>query len=118
MAILTVRELYDLLDELPRGRDGVRMVYDGESLTLTDMTRHGAVLAEMRVGGVPEATWDLTAFSASLATVRAWLRMQQDDRQKVGISPYWYKGDHRVVFTGCGQQLAFPVIDLPTAPSA
>lgn len=116
MALLTVRELYDLLKQVPRGCGGVRMVYDGEDLTLTDMTHHDTVLAKTWAPGVPGATWDLTAFSASLDTVRAWLRSQEDDEQGVGISPYWYQGDHRVVFTGCGTQLAFPVIALPSAP--
>lgn len=118
MALLTVRELCDLLERIPRECQGVRMVYDGENLTLTDMTRHDLVAAKVRAPGVPEATWELTAYPASLATVRGWLRLQRDDEQSVGISPYWYRGDHRVVFTGCGTQLAFPVIDLPSAPKS
>jgi hypothetical protein len=116
MALLTVRELYALLDQVPRGQDGVRMVYDGFYLTLTDMTCPEDVLARVEAVGVEGATWDLTAFPASLDTVRAWLRMQEDDTRQVGISPFWGGGDHRVVFTGCGGQLAFPVIDLPSAP--
>lgn len=118
MALLTVRELYDFLGGLPREREGVRMVYDGEELILTDMTHHETILARRWVGGVKEATWDLTAFRVSLDTVRAWLRMQEDDSRQVGISPFWGGGDHRVVFTGCGHQLAFPVIDLPSAPGS
>lgn len=118
MALLTVRDLLDLLERVPRGCGGVRMVYDGEDLTLTDMTHHDIVLAKSWAPGVPEATWELVAYSASLDTVRGWLRLQQDDEQGVGISPYWYRGDHRVVFTGCGTQLAFPVIDLPSAPKS
>lgn len=118
MAVLTVRELYDLLNQVRQEQPGVRMIYDGRNLTLTHVDRHDDVLAHAPVDGVREAVWDLTAYSASLDTVRAWLRMhmQKDGAQKVGISPFWYGGDHRVVFTGCGQQLAFPVIDLPTAP--
>lgn len=116
MATPTVRELYELLMQVPRGQEGVRMVYDGSELALTHPARHDDVLAKMKVDGVKAATWELTAFSPSLDTVKAWLRMQADQSQRVGISPYWFKGDHRVVFTGCGQQLAFPVISLPSAP--
>lgn len=116
MALLTVRELCDLLERIPRGCGGIRMVYDGEDLTLTDMTHHDIVLAKGWAPGVPGATWELTAYSASLDTVRAWLCHQENEEQKVGIGPFWGGGDHRVVFTGCGTQLAFPVIDLPSAP--
>jgi hypothetical protein len=116
MAVLTVRELRDLLEPIPRGLQGVRMVYDGIHLTLTDTAQPDRPLVRTEVDGIKQATWDLTAFSASLDTVRAWLRMQEDDTQQVGISPFWGGGEHRVVFTGCGGQLAFPVIDLPSAP--
>ncbi|MFE0472552.1 hypothetical protein ACFW2V_13150 [Streptomyces sp. NPDC058947] len=117
MAVLTVRELRDLLESISRDLPaGLRMVYDGVHLTLTDPAHPHTPLVRAEVDGIKAAVWDLTAFSASLDTVRAWLRMQQDDTQRVGISPFWGGGDHRVVFTGCGAQLAFPVIDLPSAP--
>lgn len=117
MAVLTVRELRSLLEPIPRGLPaGLRMVYDGVHLTLTDPTHPDTPLVRAEVDGIKAATWDLTAFSASLDTVRAWLRMQDDDTQLVSLSPFWGGGDHRVVFTGCGTQLTFPVIDLPSAP--
>ena len=118
MAILTVRELYTLLSDLPRDVIGVRMVYDGDRLSLIDENQPNRVFTQKQVDGVKEAAWDLTAFAVSLDTVKAWLRMQEDGEQRVGISPFWGGGDYRVVFTGCGAQFAFSVISLPSAPRA
>lgn len=117
MAHFSVRNLRTLLEQVPRGGIGVRIIYRDGHLTLADMNDRDVVLAQgdSAEPAIP-GDWELVAYSASLDTVRAWLRMHVDDSQEVGISPFWGGGDHRVVFTGCGAQLAFPVIELPSAP--
>lgn len=118
MAHFAVHNLRTVLERVPRGLDGVHMTYGHGRLTLASASDRDTVLAEEESAQpvIPGEDWELVAYSASLDTVRAWLRMQKDEEQFVGISPFWGGGDHRVVFTGCGTQLAFPVIELPSAP--
>lgn len=129
LAQLAARDLDRLLDPGEAGREalraGVRIVYDGDTLTMRGASAPDTVLATADSTaqhlGDYNTGWEVTAHLASVDTVRAWTRMLESegyDEQQVGLSPFWGGGDLSIVFTSGGQQMAFPVIECPTAPES
>lgn len=120
MAQLAARDLYELLHAGPawrdRVKDGVRLVYNGTTITLATADAPDTVIAQETSTGRPIGPWELTAHSASIQTMCAWLR-SVDPGMQVGISPFWGPGGPvQVVFTSAAGQMCFPVIDCPSAP--
>lgn len=118
MTNLAVRNLIELLDALPRRCEGARLLCDGVSLELWAHPDPGSRAASTEVCGPFLGTWDMTAYRASVQTIRAWLRMCDADAV-VDISPFWFdRSNPQIVITGGGQQFAFPLIACPSMPSA
>jgi hypothetical protein len=115
MAQLSVRDLYRILSEA-RGREGVRFVYDGAAVSISTASSPDAVIARAETCGHPTASWDLTAYGASVDSVRALMRMLDDD-QIVDVSPFWRDTTVLVVFTTSDWSAPFPVIECPSAPN-
>ncbi|WP_406378569.1 hypothetical protein [Streptomyces sp. NBC_01618] len=106
MAQITRTDLYRLLDSAPRRRadapDGIRMLYDGAAMAVSTV---GGPADAVTSAGTRHATaaWELMAHSASLSTVRAWLRLMEGD-PLIDVSPFWGGDPVCVVFTaaeGC-----------------
>jgi hypothetical protein len=61
-------------------------------------------------------SWDVTAYLASLDTVKAWMRMLEGD-DLIEVAPFWASAPVLIAFTTGSQTGAFPVIACPTAPA-
>lgn len=120
MAQLTIRDLYDLLSQAPRRRDlqqdGIRLVYDGEAVHLSTADDPDTVIATSRISGFATGSWDVTAYSASLDTVKAWMRML-DGEDLIDVGPFWASAPAVLAFATGGQVGAWPLIACPTAPA-
>ncbi|MFF4466498.1 hypothetical protein ACFY13_44480 [Streptomyces mirabilis] len=92
MAQLTIRDLYDLLSRAPRRRDleqdGIRLVYDGTTVHLSTADRPDTVIARADTCGFVTGSWEVTAYTASLASVMAWMRML-DGEDLIDVAPFW-----------------------------
>jgi hypothetical protein len=121
MAQVTIADLLRVIAAVPgwreRGSNGVRLVYDGSSLALSTIDRPDDVLARAETRGHATRAWELTMYATSLPGVRIWLTSLDGD-QLVDVSPFWAGTPILVVFTANGGQMAFPIIDCPTARSA
>ncbi|MGX1025417.1 hypothetical protein RKD37_000144 [Streptomyces ambofaciens] len=121
MAQVTIADLLRAIAAVPgwrgRGSNGVRLVYDRSCLTLSTIDRPDEVLARATTSGHATAAWELTMYATSLAGVRVWLS-SLDGEQLVDVSPFWADIPTLMVFTTTGGQMAFPVIDCPTARSS
>ncbi|MFF7764229.1 hypothetical protein [Streptomyces griseorubiginosus] len=121
MAQVTIADLLRVIATVPgwreRGSNGVRLVYDGRCLALSTIDRPDDVLVRVDTRGYTTAAWELTMYATSLPGVRFWLS-SLDREQLVEVSPFWAGAPVLVVFTTGGGQMAFPVIDCPTARSA
>ncbi|MFC7831086.1 hypothetical protein [Streptomyces sp. NPDC057375] len=121
MAQVSIADLLRMMAAVPgwreRGSNGVRIVYDRSCLTLSTIDRPEEVLARANTSGHATAARELTMYATSLPGVRVWLS-SLDGEQLVDLSPFWADTPTLVVFTTTGGQMAFPVIDCPTARSA
>ncbi|MGW4784908.1 hypothetical protein [Streptomyces sp. NPDC004230] len=120
MAQLKIRDLYALLSQAPRRRDlaqdGIRLVYDGAAIQLSTADAPGTVIARASTCGFVTGPWDATAYTASLATMMAWMRML-DSEDLIDVCPFWANAPVVLAFATGGQVGAFPVIACPTAPA-
>ncbi|MEV4449693.1 hypothetical protein [Streptomyces mirabilis] len=120
MAQLTIRDLYDLLSQAPRRRDleqdGIRLVYDGTAIHLSTADQPDRVIARASTCGFVTGSWDVTAYTASLASVMAWMRML-DGENLIDLTPFWASAPIVLAFATGGQVGAWPVIACPTAPA-
>lgn len=121
MAQVTITDLLRVIAAVPgwreRGSNGVRLVYDRSCLKLSTIDRPDEILARARTSGHTTAAWELTMYATSLPGVRVWLS-SLDGEHLVDVSPFWADTPTLVVFTTTGGQMAFPVIDCPTARSS
>ncbi|WP_329359973.1 hypothetical protein [Streptomyces sp. NBC_01483] len=121
MAQMRIGDLYGLLSRAPRRRDleqdGIRLVYDGTAVHLSTADDPGAVIAWASTCGFVTGPWEVTAYSASLASVRAWMRML-DREDLIDLTPVWASTPVVLAFATGGQVGAWPVIACPTAPAA
>lgn len=120
MAQVTIADLVRMIAAVPgwreRGSDGVRLVHDGAHVALSTADQPDRVLAQADTCGYPIEAWELTMHAISLPGVRIWLSSLDED-QVVDVAPFWAGDPVLVVFTTHGGQMAFPVIDCPSAPS-
>ncbi|MET7927027.1 hypothetical protein ABZT43_24105 [Streptomyces sp. NPDC005349] len=120
MPQLTIRDLYQLLSQAPRRRDleqdGIRLVYDGAAVHLSTADHPDTVIARASTRGFVTGSWDVTAHSASLDTVKAWLRMLDDDGL-VDVAPFWASPPVMLAVAAGGQVGTWPVVACPTAPA-
>ncbi|MFE6904025.1 hypothetical protein ACFVFJ_45720 [Streptomyces sp. NPDC057717] len=120
MAQLKIRDLYGLLSHAPRRRDleqdGIRLVYDGTAIHLSTADHPDTVIAQASTCGVFTSSWEVTAYTASLDTVKAWLRML-DGEDLIDMAPFWASAPVLLAFATGGQHGAWPVIACPTAPA-
>lgn len=111
-----------LVEELGRimhmvGREPARFVSDGKRITL--FGQDGSVRAVSRPVGPFLGEWDLTMYYESVQTLRAWLRMAApavNPDTVIDMGPFWGGDPVLVVFSGLGTQMAFRVLECPTAP--
>ncbi|MFF4733302.1 hypothetical protein ACFY3M_50520 [Streptomyces mirabilis] len=120
MAQLTIRDLYELLSRAPRRRDleqdGIRLVYDGKAVHLSTADHPDTVIARAITCGFVTGSWEVTAYTASLASVMAWMRML-DGENLIDLAPFWASAPVVLAFATGGQVGAWPVIACPTAPA-
>ncbi|MET8412563.1 hypothetical protein ABZV34_31505 [Streptomyces sp. NPDC005195] len=74
------------------------------------------MIATAATRGYTTAAWEVTAYSASLDTVRAWMRTL-DGGDLIDVTPVWARAPAMIAFATGGQTVAFPVIACPTAPA-
>jgi hypothetical protein len=116
MAQLAVEDLSRVLADVAGSKlEGVRLVYDGASLSASSPDRPHAVLSRAACRGPATGPWELTAYRASLPAVRAWLQFLEAD-QGIDVSPFWGGSEVLVVFTAGEAYQAFPVLECPSAP--
>ncbi|MER5908550.1 hypothetical protein ABT150_52730 [Streptomyces mirabilis] len=122
MAQMRIRDLYSLLSQAPRRRDleqdGIRLVYDGTAVHMSTADHPDAVIARATTCGFVTGPWEVTAYTASLASVRAWMRMRMlDGEDLIDLTPVWASAPVVLAFAAGGQVGAWPVIACPTAPA-
>ncbi|MGP3777176.1 hypothetical protein ACTWJ8_40710 (plasmid) [Streptomyces sp. SDT5-1] len=122
MALLTAEALYRILTRAPRRRDliqdGIRLVYDGNTMDLSSADLPDTVLASVTTRQPVLGAWEVTAYCATLDTIRSWLRSLDDREVLVDVCPFWGGPTTQIVFAIQGfDPAAFPVIDCPTAPT-
>ncbi|MFD8725622.1 hypothetical protein ACFV2H_48725 [Streptomyces sp. NPDC059629] len=119
MAQLKIRDLYGLLRRAPMRRDlaqdGIRLVYDGQTFHLSTADEPDTVLATAPVTGFTTGPWEVTAYSASLASVTAWMRML-DGEDLIDVCPFW-ASEAVLAFATGGQVETWPLLACPTAPA-
>ncbi|MFG2631214.1 hypothetical protein [Streptomyces sp. NPDC048473] len=91
------------------------MLYDGAAMAVSTVGDPADAITSAGTRGHPTAAWELTAHSASLSTVRAWLRFMEGD-PLIDVSPFWGGDPVCVVFTAAEGSMAFPVLTCPPAP--
>ncbi|MGW8688013.1 hypothetical protein ACWGNN_44795 [Streptomyces sp. NPDC055817] len=120
MAQLKIRDMYRLLSRAPRRRDleqdGIRLVYDGTAVYLSTADHPDTVVAQASTCGVVTGSWEVIAYTASMDTVKAWLRML-DGEDLIDMAPFWAIAPVMITFATGGQVGAWPVIACPTAPA-
>ncbi|MEU9397957.1 hypothetical protein AB0D86_49330 [Streptomyces sp. NPDC048324] len=74
------------------------------------------MIATSPISGFATGPWDVTAYSASLDTVKAWMRML-DDEDLIDVCPVWASAPAVLAFATGGQVGVWPLIACPTAPA-
>ncbi|WP_329583453.1 hypothetical protein [Streptomyces sp. NBC_01361] len=91
-------------------------MYDGEAVHLSTADHPDTVIARAGTCGFVTGSWEVTAYTASLDTVKAWMRML-DGEDLVDVAPFWASAPVVLAFATGGQSGAWPVIACPTAPA-
>ncbi|MEV6534929.1 hypothetical protein AB0M86_36015 [Streptomyces sp. NPDC051639] len=116
MAQLVIQDFYGLLGRAPRRRDllqdGIRLVYDGSTLALSTADTPDTVIATAATCGYTTAAWEVTAYSASLDTVRAWMRTL-DGGDLIDVTPVWARAPAMIAFATGGQNRRVPSHRVP-----
>ncbi|KPI19852.1 hypothetical protein OK006_9598 [Actinobacteria bacterium OK006] len=92
-------------------------MYDGTTVHLSTADRPDTVIARADTCGFVTGSWEVTAYTASLASVMAWMRML-DGEDLIDVAPFWASAPVVLALATGGQVGAWPVIACPTAPSS